>query len=113
VADDDAHASDRFLYLTTTGRVSGLPRTIEIWFVVHAARYYLIAERREGAQWVQNIEQDSAVLFRVGTRGESGPVAPATARIVHEGDTIARIALLMDEKYGWSDGLVVEILPCT
>jgi hypothetical protein len=111
VADEDAHASDRFLYLTTTGRVSGLPRTIEIWFIEDAARYYVIAERRELAQWVKNIEHDSAVLFRVGTRGESGPVAPATARIVREGDAVARVASLMDEKYGWSDGLVVEILP--
>ncbi len=103
--------SDRFLYLTTTGRVSGLPRTIEIWFVEDAGHYYLIAERREAAQWVKNIEHDPAVLFRVGRRGESGPLAPATARIVRQAEVVSRVAALMDEKYGWSDGLAVEVLP--
>ena len=43
------------LYLTTIGRRSGLPRTIEIWFTYHAGRLYLNAERRFAAQWVQNI----------------------------------------------------------
>jgi hypothetical protein len=113
VADDETRTSDRFLYLTTTGRVSGLPRTIEIWFVEYAARYYLIAERREAAQWIKNIEHDSAVLFRVGARGECGPFAPATARILREAEIVSHVASLMNEKYGWSDGLVVEIFPGT
>ena len=60
MAGDDTGTSDRFLYLTTTGRVSGLPRTIEIWFVEDAGRYYVVAERREEAQWVKNIEHDPA-----------------------------------------------------
>jgi deazaflavin-dependent oxidoreductase (nitroreductase family) len=111
VAGDEIRTNDRFLYLTTTGRVSDLPRSIEIWFVEDAGRYYVIAERREEAQWVKNIEHNPAVLFRVGTRRESGPLVPATARIVREAAAVARVAALMDEKYGWSDGLVVEILP--
>jgi deazaflavin-dependent oxidoreductase (nitroreductase family) len=106
-----ADASDRFLYLTTTGRTSGQPRTIEIWFVEHAARYYVVAERREAAQWVQNIERDPAVHFRVGARGEAGPATPATARIVRTAELVVAVSSLMDAKYGWSDGLVVEILP--
>jgi deazaflavin-dependent oxidoreductase (nitroreductase family) len=65
-------APERFLYLTTTGRVSGEPRTIEIWFVERRGRYYIIAERREKAQWVQNLERDPAVRFRVGARDEEG-----------------------------------------
>jgi hypothetical protein len=27
------HSNEQFLYLTTTGRKTGLPREIEIWFV--------------------------------------------------------------------------------
>jgi deazaflavin-dependent oxidoreductase (nitroreductase family) len=95
--------------LTTTGRVSGLPRTIEIWFVERAGRYYVVAERRHEAQWVKNIERNPAVRFRVGTRDDGGEDAPATARVVRETDPIAAVAALMDAKYGWSDGLVVEI----
>ena len=30
-----------FLYLTTTGRRSGQPREIEIWFTSRDGRYYL------------------------------------------------------------------------
>lgn len=101
--------AERFLYLTTTGRVSGLPRTIEIWFVEHAGRHYVVAENRERAQWVKNIEHDPAVHFRVGTRGDAGPDAPAQARVVREAELVAAVAALMNAKYGWSDGLVVEI----
>jgi deazaflavin-dependent oxidoreductase (nitroreductase family) len=104
---------ERFLYLTTTGRVSGQPRTIEIWFVERMGRYYIIAERREKAQWVQNLERDSAVRFRVGARDEVGLAVPAKARTVREPDLVAAVSSLMNAKYGWSDGLVVEILPHT
>jgi deazaflavin-dependent oxidoreductase (nitroreductase family) len=101
--------SERFLYLTTTGRVSGKPRTIEIWFVEHDGAFYVVAENREKAQWVQNLGRDPAVLFRVGTRDEGGAGIRALARVVHEAPTLAAVSALMDAKYGWSDGLVVEI----
>ncbi|MBI3328141.1 MAG: nitroreductase family deazaflavin-dependent oxidoreductase [Nitrospinae bacterium] len=35
----------RVLYLTTVGRKSRQPRTIEIWFVVYQGRFYVNAER--------------------------------------------------------------------
>jgi len=106
---DAAGQSETFLYLTTRGRVSGLPRTIEIWFVEHAGCYYVVAERREEAQWVKNIQHDPAVRFRIGTRDEAGADALATARVVRETLLIAEVASRMDAKYGWSDGLIVEI----
>ena len=37
-----------FLYLTTTGRRTGLPREIEIWFTERGGHFYVIAEHREG-----------------------------------------------------------------
>src|SRR5438445_328723 len=37
----------QYLYLTTTGRRTGRPREIEIWFTQRRGRYYLIAEHRE------------------------------------------------------------------
>jgi deazaflavin-dependent oxidoreductase (nitroreductase family) len=100
---------ERFLYLTTTGRTSGLLRTIEIWFVEHEGDYYVVAERRDKAQWVQNLERDPAVHVRVGARDDRGPEMPATARVVRDPARVAAIAKLMVAKYGWSDGLVVEI----
>jgi deazaflavin-dependent oxidoreductase (nitroreductase family) len=108
---DDGARRERFLYLTTTGRTSGLPRTIEIWFVERAGRCYVVAEHREEAQWVKNIERDAAVHFRLGTHDEANAVVPATARVVREAELVAEISALMDAKYGWSDGLIVEIRP--
>jgi deazaflavin-dependent oxidoreductase (nitroreductase family) len=66
-----------FLYLTTTGRVSGQPREIEIWFTERDGRYYLIAEHRERANWVRNLQARPQVTVRLGDRQFD-----ATARIV-------------------------------
>jgi deazaflavin-dependent oxidoreductase (nitroreductase family) len=98
-----------FLYLTTTGRVSGQPREIEIWFTERDGRYYLIAEHRERANWVRNIQARPQVNVRVGDRQFE-----ATARIVRETrepELTAAVRALSDAKYGWSDGLVVELTP--
>jgi deazaflavin-dependent oxidoreductase (nitroreductase family) len=107
--------AERFLYLTTIGRVSGLPRTIEIWFVEREGHYYIVAERREAAQWVRNLGQNPSVRFHVRTRDDPAEdrdaTATATARAVREPGLVAEVASLMAAKYGWSDGLVVEIVP--
>ena len=56
-----AHAQSPFLYLTTTGRRTGLPREIEIWFTSRRGRYYLVAEQGERANWVRNIRAEPRV----------------------------------------------------
>ncbi len=98
-----------FLYLTTTGRRSGLPREIEIWFTERDGHYYLIAEHQARAHWVRNIQAHSGVRVRVGERQFEG-----TARLVDddsEPELSGAVKALSDEKYGWSDGLIVEITP--
>jgi len=109
--------ADVFLYLTTIGRKSGLPRRVEIWFVETSGAHYVVSEMRRASGWVKNIERDPRVSFSVGTRGARESVLPnvsARARTVERGDEpdlVARVSALMDEKYGWSDGLVVELSP--
>ena len=66
-----------FLYLTTTGRRSGQPREIEIWFTRHEGRYYLVAEHRDKANWVQNLRANPQVHVRV-----ADATFEATARVV-------------------------------
>ena len=61
-----------FLYLTTTGRRTGLPREIEIWFTRRAGRAYLVAETGERAHWVRNLRADPRVRWRVGSRRDTG-----------------------------------------
>jgi deazaflavin-dependent oxidoreductase (nitroreductase family) len=104
-------AEPPYLYLTTTGRRSGQPREIEIWFTHRDGRYYVIAETGAGAQWVQNMRVDPRVRWRVAGVAFSG-----WARVV---DAAAEPALneavqdLSREKYGWGEGLVVELTPDT
>jgi deazaflavin-dependent oxidoreductase (nitroreductase family) len=102
-------AEEQFLYLTTTGRKTGLPREIEIWFVAHADKFYILAEHREKAQWVKNIRANPRVRVRVGNREFN-----ATARVLaRENDRAAydHAQRLEREKYGWGAGLPVELVP--
>lgn len=99
----------KYLYLTTTGRLSGRPRRIEIWFTRHEGRYYVIAEHGRRSQWVQNLLADPRVRARVGARSMRG-----RARVVDhraEGALAGTIRRRSEAKYGWGDGLVVEIEP--
>ncbi len=106
---------ETFLYLTTTGRVSGQPRTIEIWFVERDGRFYVVSEHGEASKWVKNLAADPRVRFRVGPRDAppDAPTTAATARVVREPDLVAQVRALMDAKYDWSGDLVVEIAPDT
>jgi hypothetical protein len=42
--------NEQFLYLIATGRKTGLPRQIEIWFVEYGGRLYILAENGLKAQ---------------------------------------------------------------
>lgn len=100
-----------YIYVTTTGWKSGQPHQIEIWFVTHEGRYYLVSERHERSHWVQNIQREPAIMFRLGERNYNG-----TGRIVDraaEPELAAQVSALMDAKYGWSDGLIIELTPIT
>jgi deazaflavin-dependent oxidoreductase (nitroreductase family) len=99
----------QYLYLTTTGRRTGQPRKIEIWFTQRGGRYYLVAEHRERAQWVRNLKVMPRVGVRVGRRA-----FPAQARVVDpksEPELARAVKKLSEKKYGWGNGLVVELDP--
>jgi deazaflavin-dependent oxidoreductase (nitroreductase family) len=98
-----------FLYLTTRGHQSGQAREIEIWFTQYGGRYYIIAEHGSRAQWVRNIMAHSSISFRVGEssfKGKGRVVDPA-----RESNLNRTIQQLSEKKYGWGDGLVVELDP--
>ncbi len=104
----------KFLYLTTTGHRSGKPHEIEIWYVEHDGRFYIISEKREAAHWVRNIRAKATVRFRLGdTMSDAADpdlVAGRGAAPTDE-NLIAAVKAKMDAKHGWSNGLVVEIAP--
>ena len=102
-------ADEQVLYLTTVGRRTGLPREIEIWFVVQCGRLYLFAETGEAAGWVKNIRRNPKVTVCTGEWR-----IDATARVLDRHidrnlwDQVTEIA---NRKYGWGDGLPVEVTP--
>ncbi|HKQ05534.1 MAG TPA: nitroreductase family deazaflavin-dependent oxidoreductase [Blastocatellia bacterium] len=109
MAEHEDFAATQYLYLTTMGRKSGLPREIEIWFVHHAGRFYLLAEHFHRTQWVKNIAANPRVSVRVADRRFT-----AAARVLDEARDAALYQMAQQlgrEKYDWGDGLPVEITP--
>jgi deazaflavin-dependent oxidoreductase (nitroreductase family) len=98
-----------FLYLTTTGRTSGLPREIEIWFVEAQGKYYILAEKFHDAHWVRNIAENPRVHVRVGDRRFEASARALDPR--DDADEWQMAQELERAKYGWGDGLPVEITP--
>lgn len=94
-------ADEDMCYLTTTGRRSGKPHEIEIWFGIRDDTLYLLSGGGDRADWVKNIRKDGRVRLRINTQ-----TAALKARVVRANsreDTIARE--LLDGKYmGWREG---------
>ena len=93
-----------FLYLTTTGHKTGNSHEIEIWYVEHGDCCYIISEKREASHWVRNIRANPVISFRLGET-----TYPGRATIPDDAELIAAVKAKMDEKHGWSNGLVVEL----
>lgn len=55
-----------FCYVTTTGRRTGSPHTIEIWFAVRGGVVYLLSGGGEGSDWVKNLREHPTVGLRLG-----------------------------------------------
>ena len=100
------HAAEDFCYLTTTGRKSGKPHEIEIWFAVDdqgAPAMYMMAGGRDRADWVRNLRKTPQVTVRI-----AGQTNPGRARVIDaaaEPDLDARVRRLVADKYQeWESG---------
>jgi deazaflavin-dependent oxidoreductase (nitroreductase family) len=67
-----------FCYLTTTGRVTGKPHDIEIWFEAQNSSIYLMAGDHK-SDWVKNLLKDPHVSVRIGKQHFKG-----TARLIKD-----------------------------
>ncbi len=67
VLDDELRAT-RECRLITTGRVTGKPREIRIWFGVEGDRLYLLSQDQERAHWVRNVAAEPRVQVRIDKR---------------------------------------------
>ena len=99
----------QFLYLTTEGWKSKAAHRIEIWYVRYQGRFYLISQYRDQAHWVRNIENHPGISFEVDSDKYVG-----LGRIVDpddEPELARKVSELMEAKYQWSAGLIVELRP--
>jgi deazaflavin-dependent oxidoreductase (nitroreductase family) len=71
--------TDDYCYLTTTGRRSGRPHRIEIWYSADGNTLYLLSGGGRSADWVQNLAVNAAVLVEL-----DGHARPGHARIVDD-----------------------------
>jgi deazaflavin-dependent oxidoreductase (nitroreductase family) len=67
-----SHSDSRFLYLTTKGWKTGQEHEIEISFVKHDDKYYIMSETMDKAHWVQNIIHDPRIKFTIKHNTFSG-----------------------------------------
>ena len=107
----DELADESFCYLTTTGRISGQPHTIEIWFALRGTTAYMLSGGRERSDWVRNILTSPEVTLRIGDREFR-----ALGRLVTEPneDRVARDLVVGKYRPGyrgdltsWRDGALV------
>ena len=96
-----------YCYLTTTGRVTGKPHRIEIWFALENLTVYLMAGGGERADWVRNLDAEPEVMLEL-----AGREYRAGARVVDDKGEAGRARLLLYDKYsgryqgsleGWRD----------
>jgi deazaflavin-dependent oxidoreductase (nitroreductase family) len=92
-------STEEYCYLTTTGRVSGRPHEIEIWFGVQNNTLFLLSGD-EKSDWVKNLLKDPAVTVRIAKHTFIG-----TARVVKDKEEEIRARYLLAEKYQeWEEG---------
>jgi hypothetical protein len=107
--------AETFLYLTTTGWKTGRSHHIEIWFVEYDGCFYMCSGEREKAHWVQNIQHNPSIEFYVAERGTQPESATAgigrTLSSETDPNVTAAVSALFNEKYNWSNGLLVEVCP--
>jgi deazaflavin-dependent oxidoreductase (nitroreductase family) len=82
-------------YLTTTGRVTGDPHEIEIWFTAVGRSLYLISGGLGHSDWVKNLVASPAASVRVGDQ-----TYPVTGRVpVHPGEERTTAVEHLHRKY--------------
>ena len=93
------HARDDYVYVTTRGRRTGKPHTIEIWFGTDGGALYLLSGGGDRSDWVRNLLADPVVDIRL-----AGETRPGRARVVTDHDEERRARRLLAAKYqGWKE----------
>ena len=108
-------ADEKYIYLTTIGRRTGRPHTVELWFAVAQGNLYLSHEGKY-TDWMKNILNNNRLTFTIKSLNGEG-----AARIVGGGDAFETGKSALYRKYygaarkdiidDWfSESTVIEIM---
>jgi deazaflavin-dependent oxidoreductase (nitroreductase family) len=87
-------ADEQYCYLTTTGRVTGRPHCIEIWFAIDQDTLYMLSGAHDRSDWVKNLRRHPVVTVEVATRRFQGQ-----ARVVTDPTESEHARALVHDKY--------------
>jgi deazaflavin-dependent oxidoreductase (nitroreductase family) len=99
LADD--LGAEEYAYLTTRGRRTGRPHTIEIWFAAVGTTIWMISGGGTSSDWTANLLADPAVTVRIGSRTFPGRARTETG---DAGETAVARRLLAARYQGWEEG---------
>lgn len=85
---------EQYCYLTTTGRVTGQPHRIEIWFAIDHDTLYMLSGGGDRSDWVKNLRRHPTVAVEIGTGNFQG-----RARVVTDPTEGERARALVHDKY--------------
>ena len=90
----DGLAEEDYCYLTTTGRVTGRPHEIEIWFALEGSTLYMLSGGGNRSDWVKNIRRIPETTVTI-----DGSTYEGRGRIVDEAEEDGLARRLLFEKY--------------
>ena len=64
-------SNEKLIHVTTLGRTTKKPHTVELWFAAKRSRVYLSHEGEE-TDWMKNIRKHGDVSFEIGGRHFTG-----------------------------------------
>ena len=85
--------TEKVMYLTTTGRKTGKPHTVEIWFAYAGGKVFASHER-EHPDWMKNLEKNERVQIKIKSLKFE-----AIASIVKDGESLELGKKSLYEKY--------------
>lgn len=92
--------NEEYCYLTTTGRVTGKPHEIEIWFGIDESTLYLLSGGKDKSDWVKNLLKNPSITVRIAKHTFTG-----TAHLVTNEQEDTKARYMLAEKYQeWEEG---------
>ena len=96
-------SSEEYCYLTTTGRISGRPHEIEIWFGLKGGTVYMLSGS-DKSDWFRNLRKHPSVTVQIARYTFTG-----SARLVENKAEDAAARYSMAEKYQeWEQGTTLS-----